>query len=101
MIWIFNLDRASAGVCDNYHDVFQYLSDIASSNTAPKHTSQSELFTLTDEDSLATKKNWCLNFCKVHNYTIIETPQIIDSNVPKWRHHHEISPIEELLERVS
>lgn len=80
MIWIFNLERASASVCDNYHDVLHYIlsieqQDILSSVRSSSQKSKKDLSCLNFVTD-AEKKQWCLDFCKKNNYNIIETPTV-------------------------
>ena len=74
MIWIFNLERASASVCDNYNDVFHYILSLEQQDLLPSSQKSKKDLNCLDFVSEAEKKQWCLEFCKKHKYDIIETP---------------------------
>lgn len=63
MIWIFSLDKASACACDNYSDLFQYLL---------KNDNQFMGSDVVYDMSSSQLKQWCLTYCKDHNYLVIE-----------------------------
>ena len=85
MIWIFNLERASAGVCDSYADLYQYICEL-NSQTDFQGSVQTSLHNksadwLCEED----QKQWCIDFCQSNNYMIIETPsQPINTDNKPW-----------------
>jgi len=76
MIWIFNLERASAGACDNYADVFQYIRELEQLKQPAnlRKPKGNEDINIANLKSDAEKKQWCINFCKSNKYSIIETP---------------------------
>lgn len=85
MIWIFNLERASAGVCDNYTDVFQYIHSLENQQTTKVSKQKKNDLEILCSSSEADLKHWCINFCKNHNYVIIETPsQAVNSEHSPW-----------------
>ncbi|MBX9805040.1 MAG: hypothetical protein K2Y18_04715 [Alphaproteobacteria bacterium] len=63
MIWIFSLDKASACACDNYNDLFQYLL---------KNDNQFSETDVVSDMGAGQMKQWCLTYCKEHNYVVIE-----------------------------
>ena len=86
MIWIFNLKRASASLCDNYHDVFQYITELEHKKVMLDHNHQAIIPNVSNPKSLNDKKSWCVDFCNGNNYTLIETPsQPIESTPPQWQ----------------
>jgi hypothetical protein len=78
MIWIFNLERASASVCDNYHDVFHFIHSLEQQEILPSNRTLSQKPNPDSKShnfvSDAEIKQWCLDFCKKNKYDIIETP---------------------------
>lgn len=76
MIWIFNLERASAGLCDNYDDVIQYITELENFKLPANRMKSSHPCDMSDlvSDTMHDKKQWCIQFCKDHNYVIVETP---------------------------
>jgi len=69
MIWFFNLERASGGVCDSYSDLFQYLCKKEKVELKDKQFPEA---LIGDADKHLFKKRWCLKYCKNHRYVIIE-----------------------------
>jgi hypothetical protein len=85
MIWIFNLERASAGVCDNYSDLCQYILDIENQKNVSVTKSASKNYNPIFFNNEEDQKQWCIEFCKNHNYVIIETPsQPVNSEHAPW-----------------
>lgn len=72
MIWIFNLERARAGLCDNYDDVVQYITELENIKLPANY--RKSMNALGISDSQSEKKQWCIDFCNNHSYIIVETP---------------------------
>jgi hypothetical protein len=72
MIWIFNLERASAGLCDNYDDVVQYITQLENIKLPANH--RKSIYSLNMSGSQSEKKQWCIDFCNSNSYIIVETP---------------------------
>jgi hypothetical protein len=123
MIWFFKLDRAIAGSCENYDDLFQYIirkeklklleshefgrpswsftsftpQQVSYFYEKTKQPSRTkivkeayekesgfivlhqgdpenfiEILATSDLDIEIIKKQWCLEYCKVHNYLVVE-----------------------------
>jgi hypothetical protein len=102
MIWIFNLERASAGVCDSYTDVYQYIlglegqMDIENTHNLNRHAEEPSLTCEVDQ------KQWCIDFCRNHNFVIIETPsKPVNTEHSPWNSHVHMSGIEERFKQAS
>lgn len=74
MIWIFNLDRASAGLCDNYADVMQYIIELETIKQPANRRKPNAHLDISNIGNDVEKKKWCIDFCQSNNYIIIETP---------------------------
>lgn len=74
MIWILNLDRASAGLCDNYADVMQYIIELETKKKPANCRMSKVRLDISNLESDAEKKKWCIDFCQSNNYIIVETP---------------------------
>ncbi len=123
MIWFFKLDRAIAGSCENYDELFQYIIRLEKLKLLESHefgrpswsftffppqqvsdfygkTKQSlrtkiakeayekrsgfivlhqgdpqnfiEILATSQMDIESIKKKWCLEYCKAHNYLVVE-----------------------------
>jgi hypothetical protein len=70
MIWFFNLNKASAGVCDNYNELFHYFNEIE--RIKWKDIKSSESFFLKIINNKISKKKWCVDYCKANQYVIME-----------------------------
>lgn len=75
MIWFFNLEKASAVSCDNYDDLFDYIHELEKLKllkTYPQFDQAYETLNPSFEDTEILKKQWCLEYCKSHNYLVVE-----------------------------
>lgn len=75
MIWIFNLEKASAFSCDNYDDLFQYINELEELRLSKINTQllqPSVRRVSNSKKGSALKKQWCLEYCKDNNFTIVE-----------------------------
>jgi hypothetical protein len=85
MIWIFNLERASAGVCDSYTDVYEYIRGIEGLTNPEGSELLEHNIELPANAHEPEQKQWCINFCKDNNYVIIETPShAVNSEHTSW-----------------
>lgn len=71
MIWIFNLEKASACACDSYVELFQYL--LKMEKLKLEDAEPTEVIGASDMGMPVFKKQWCLDYCKTNNYVVIET----------------------------
>lgn len=93
MIWLFNLERASAISCDNYDDLFQYIHGLEGLKV-------SKVKSLLNQASMGSgsmphkeeesKKQWCLEYCKNHHYIVVENtvPANHSSKKPRISQKH-------------
>ncbi len=75
MIWFFNLEKASAVSCDTYDDLFHYIHELETlglSKRHPKFDQTCEHLDASFEDVKELKKQWCFEYCKNHNYIVVE-----------------------------
>lgn len=70
MIWIFNLEKASACASDSYNELFQHLLKIEQLKLEDEKSGES---TIAADVGLAFKKQWCLDYCKTNNYVVMES----------------------------
>lgn len=75
MIWFFNLEKASAVSCDTYDDLFDYIYELEKTNLLkiyPQFDQAYEHLNSSFEEAEVLKKQWCLEYCKNHNYLVVE-----------------------------
>ncbi|MBM3633446.1 MAG: hypothetical protein FJX03_07080 [Alphaproteobacteria bacterium] len=100
MIWIFNLDRASAGLCDNYADVMQYIIELERIKQPANHRKTQAHFNVSTLGTNAEKKKWCIEFCQSNNYIIVETPSEPLSSPSLQRNHQSASATQDRIEQI-
>lgn len=74
MIWFFSLEKASAGRCDSYHELFQYFR--GQEKLKLEDTESAEAAGTSNMGIQALRKQQCLDLCKAHNYVVIEKSAI-------------------------
>lgn len=100
MIWFFNLEKASAISCDNYDDLFQYIQRLeALKRQFPLNPPFMHLDTIPRKEEEPTKQ-WCLEYCKNHNYIVIENT-VAANNSSKTSRISQKYPDQPFLTRVS
>ena len=78
MIWVFNCNKASAASCNNYDELFQYITSIenlkfsANSSGVEESLNRIAILATPDIDMEAIKKQWCLEYCDAYNYIVVE-----------------------------
>lgn len=100
MIWFFNLEKASAISCDNYDDLFQYIQGLEVLKRQLPLNHSLVHFGASPRKEEEPTKQWCLEYCKNHNYIVVENT-VAANNSSKTPRISQKYPDQLILTRVS